>query len=324
MKREMKKAILSAAVLLAGCSPRVVSEMYTTDYAPQAPDSVRVFLPDEPLPVGTTAIGTVKVKDTGFTTRGGSYAEVLRLAVGETARRGGDALLITEHRAPDLASTIHRLRGTMLHTGQPVDSDMAAQSQKSLVARESDIAEERKQQTQTEWSERFENQPRDFVRMDVGPAWVTSEVLVGEHTYKNRVGLNVLASYAHLWKWGFGLGLHYMHNKTSFEGIDTRINYFGPSLEYVVPLKSFRFDMSMSIGYGRYTESYGSLSGSEGDVAFLSRLGLEYMLNKQVGLGLQYHVFTQHLDEPDGFQLEKDQFYGIRHLGIEIGLRYYF
>jgi hypothetical protein len=30
------------------------------------------------------------------------------------------------------------------------------------------------------------------------------------------------------------------------------------------------------------------------------------------------------LDEPDGIELDKNEFYGIRRVGIQAGLRYYF
>lgn len=77
------------ASILTGCAPRVISDMYTYEFAPLPPDSVQVFQVDEPVPAGSIAIGTVKVVDNGLLVKGG-YERVLRMTIGETARNGGN------------------------------------------------------------------------------------------------------------------------------------------------------------------------------------------------------------------------------------------
>ena len=104
----IKIIILCVSVaLLASCAPSVVTDMLTNEYTAVSKDSVRVFLPNERVPAKSLAIGTVKVVDKGFAV-GGSYERVLGMAVEAIAKNGGNGLVITEHRYPDMRSSIHR------------------------------------------------------------------------------------------------------------------------------------------------------------------------------------------------------------------------
>jgi hypothetical protein len=76
------------ASILTGCAPRVISDMYTYEFAPLPPDSVQVFQVDEPVPAGSIAIGTVKVVDNGLSVKGG-YERVLRDGTTVTERQRG-------------------------------------------------------------------------------------------------------------------------------------------------------------------------------------------------------------------------------------------
>ena len=112
----MKKYLFALSVLalvLTSCNPRVVTEMLTNEWPATTPDSVYVFDKTDVVPSESQEIGKVKVVDTGFTTNG-SYNTVMQLAINATAEKGGNGLVITEHRWPDLHSTIHRVWGTML------------------------------------------------------------------------------------------------------------------------------------------------------------------------------------------------------------------
>ena len=160
------------AVLLAGCSPRVVSEMFSDDYAPVSPDSVKVFPLGEKVPPHSLAIGKVKVVDNGFSSKG-DYPQVLRLAVEETAKHGGNGLVIEEHRMPDMVSTIHRVWGTMLRMDQTV-SDSVAGASFDLALR-SDEPYQEYQEAKQRAEELQKNLPRRVVKVNYGPSWLTSK-----------------------------------------------------------------------------------------------------------------------------------------------------
>lgn len=80
MKKIKIVVLCMAALLMTSCAPRVVMDMYTSEFAALSPDSVRVFLMNERVPEQTLAIGTVKVVDGGLAAKG-SFEQVLDLAV---------------------------------------------------------------------------------------------------------------------------------------------------------------------------------------------------------------------------------------------------
>ena len=60
------------------------------------------------------AIGTLKIRDTGFTTIGGSLDAVIAQAKREARERGADAIQITRVFEPDSVSTIYRIDACLL------------------------------------------------------------------------------------------------------------------------------------------------------------------------------------------------------------------
>ena len=325
--KKIKIVFLSmAALLMASCAPRVVTDMYTSEYAALSPDSVRVFLMNERVPEQTLAIGTVKVVDGGLAAKG-SFKQVLDLAVKATAKNGGNGLVITEHRQPDLRSTIHRIWGTMLRMPETEsDTSVVKGSLYHALAQPAD-----NQYVQTyqspyeEIKKRNENAPRNILRFSVGPSWLISDFQVGERVYKSKCGVDVAVDYDHVWTSGLGIGVNYLHNYTSFEeGFDQRLDYIGPSLVLALPSDKWRWDMALGFGYCRYSESVGNLSVSESHIAPLMRMGLEYKVSDQIALGAQMNMITVRLDKPEGFELKDNEFYGIKRFGIQVGMRYYF
>lgn len=308
------------ACLLTGCAPRVVSDMYTYEFAPLPPDSVQVFQADEPVPSGSIAIGTVKVVDNGLSV-GGGYERVLRMAIGETARNGGNGLVVTEHRVPDMRSTIHRVWGTMLRMDRAAaDTAVRASVERALAG---SVNDSNKQYGNV--SLRKEKNPENVFRVSIGPSWLLSRYVTGFHEYKSKCGFEVTADYEHLWKWGIGIGVNYLHSYTMFdEDLALRLNYVGPSLAmgYMLGAK-WRIGAGIGVGYGWRRETAAWESYTEGNVAVLLRMSLEYMPVRDFGLGLQMNTMTLRLDKPDNFRLKENEFYGIRSLGIMAALHFY-
>jgi hypothetical protein len=209
---------------LTGCAPKVVSDMYTYEFAPQPADSVQASLPDEP-----------------------------------------------------------------------------------------------------EFKNKQDDRPENVLRVAVGPSWLVSKFETYRRIYKKKDGLDITADYAHVWKSGFGVGVNYLHNYTSFdEGFDTRVNYVGPCADFVYDDGTWRWGAGIGIGYGCYTESAGSLSHTENNLATLIRLNAEYMASKNFGIGLQANMFTMRMKKPEDFELKENEVSGIQRMGIQLSLNYYF
>ena len=315
-----------AASVLASCSPRVVTDIFAGEYPPVSRDSVRVFSIGEELPDKTLTIGTVKVVDNGLSVKG-SYERVLNMAVDATADKGGNGLVLTEHRVPDGHSTIHRVWGNILRLPQSIADTLAGHTAaRALTKTDEDYDGYMSyKMARQRFTERYEQAPRNIVRLNVGPSWMISKYELGNKVYKSKIGIDVTVDYDHVWKSGLGIGVNYLHNYTSLdEGISLRLNYIGPSFVVALPLRKSRWDIAVGFGYCQYSESMGSLSYSESHVAPLMRIGYEYKLGQNIALGLQTNLISMKLDEPDGIELDKNEFYGIRRVGIQAGLRYYF
>lgn len=324
--KKIKIVFLSmAALLMASCAPRVVTDMYTSEYAALSPDSVRVFLMNEKVPEQTLAIGTVKVVDRLSLV--GSFEQVLGMAVKATAKNGGNGLVITKHLIPDNRSNIHRIWGTMLRMPE-TESDTSVVKgalDRALAQPANNQYMESYQPLYESLKEMNKNAPRNILRFSVGPSWLISDFQVGKRVYKSKCGVDVSVDYDHVWTSGLGLGVNYLHNYTSFEeGFDQRLDYIGPSLVLALPSDKWRWDMALGFGYCRYSESVGNLSVSESHVAPLMRMGLEYKVSDQIALGAQMNMITVKLDKPEGFELKDNEFYGIKRFGIQVGMRYYF
>ena len=344
----MKKHLFTTfiiATLLTGCAPKVVTDMLTNEWPATSPDSVYLFNTHDTLPAGSQTIGKVKVVDNGFSVKG-TFDRVLQLAINATAEKGGNGLQITEHRWPDIRSSIHRVWGNILRVPESAMIKQEEPEKKEYSVLENLLPpdeyedymryREAKQQYEYEMKEYAkqvrkaeeirEQMPRNIFRLSVGPTLMTSKYQVDNHIYKSRAGIDILFDYDHIWKSGFGFGINYKHNYTSFdEGIKTRVDYIGPSFVIAPQIsKTCRYDVALGFGYGRYKESYGGLSYSEGRFAAMMRIGLEWRIARQLALGPQINMFTMTMKKPEGLELDKNDTYGIQHMGLQVGLRYYF
>ncbi|SFW45045.1 Outer membrane protein beta-barrel domain-containing protein [Prevotellaceae bacterium HUN156] len=321
-----------ATAALVGCStlPKVTAE--TSEKLPsRSADSVMVYGEDKTMPEEARAIGRVKVTDGGMTaTYKCLFPNVIALAVKKTAECGGNALQIDRHKNPDLASSCHRIWATMY----VLPDSMIKISSKTAL-------QELEERNDAEILARVKGQkllyeptykgPQNIFKAGVGPAWIISDVETAGRIYKSKSGSVLTADYQHIWKSGFGVGLNYMCFDASFdEGFDMKIHYIGPSVLYSYMLNdNWRLEASFGIGYANYSESVTTIeykySESHSYIGALSQLGVEYMLSKKVGLGLQVDIFTMRMNEPEGgkYSTEKYDFYGMRRFDTSLGLRFY-
>ena len=100
--------------ILIGCSPKITSS-FTSYHTPLAKDAeVLVLEIDVPMPENAEVLGQIKIGDTGFTTKNSNYAAVLNIAKDEARKAGGNVVKITDHKSPDMLSSMHRIKADIL------------------------------------------------------------------------------------------------------------------------------------------------------------------------------------------------------------------
>ena len=328
MKRHLFNLILVAgAIIFMGCqtAPKVIAEL--TDYYPaRQADSVMVFEQGDQVPAEAKVIGTVKVTDGGMTpTYNCLYGNMLSLAVKKTAESGGNALRIDQHKEPSVwTSSCHRIWGSMLLLPDSlVNVDAVSAIQKAELNNDTELANMTREHISR--YERTINNPKNIFNANFGYGIVTSKIVTDRREYKNKGGFSADLFYQHFWTLlGVGADFNYFH--TSFdEDYDMDLLYIGPSGALGLKLgEKWRFDITLSLGYGNYKESKWGLSYSEGGFAAKSGMNLEYMCTKSIGIGIRINAFSMALNKPDGFKIDKNDFYGIRRTDILGGLRFYF
>lgn len=321
-------------LLLSGCAPKVVVDMFTAEFQPVAADSVRVLRMYQQVPPNTLAIGDVKVVDNGLSV--GTFERVMKMAVEATAQHGGNGLVVTQVKEPDRRSTIHRVWGTMLHIPEEGLAWMERQKTDSTVWKRQAEAEMRRyeeairhREEQQMMAQRADSvrraAPRNRIRVGVGPSWMVSKYQIGNRTYKSRAGIDFQADYEHIWSSGFIFRINYLHNNTNFdEGVKTSINYVGPCFVIEMGVEHLRAEIGIGLGYAAYTEKYMGHSVTESRLAGLMHIAMEWKVARHLAIGLNTNMFTMGMKKPDGMELEKGEFYGIRHIGLQGGLRFYF
>ena len=319
--------VFLGAFLLTGCqsAPRVIAEL-TEHHPARHADSVMVYELGDSVPAEAKVIGTVRVTDGGITpTYRCLYSNMLSLAVKKTAESGGNALRIDQHKEPSVwTSTCHRIWGSMLLLPDSlVNIDAVSVIQKLELNKDTELANMTREQISR--FERASNNPKNIFSANFGYGIITSEIVTDRHIYKTKGGFTADLSYQHFWNL-FGVGADFNYFHTSFEeGFDVDLLYIGPNVGFGLKLgEKFRFDITLSLGYGNYKKSKWGLSYSEGGFAAKSGINLEYMCSKNIGIGIKAGAFSMGLKEPDGYKVDKNEFYGIRRTDLLGGLRFYF
>ena len=105
--------ILFLLIVFGSCSPRVATKI-SKSYEPlDYRQEVVVFGLREEAPGASEELGTVKLGDSGFSTKC-SYEVVIDQAKLAARNVGGNAIKITKHKQPDLWSTCHRITAKIL------------------------------------------------------------------------------------------------------------------------------------------------------------------------------------------------------------------
>ena len=174
------------------------------------------------------------------------------------------------------------------------------------------------------------DQPHDVFKVSVGPAMMFSKMYVGVPavTYNRRWGFDVMGDLQHIWSKGWGIGVNYAFNHTSFGQEGFSLHYVGPSAVYARRLVGgLGFDVSLGLGYGRFVEEthyikYRSALARDG-FGSMVQAGLEYLITENLGVGIEANLLTV-LCKQNDIQLPNDEQFGVRRFNLLAGLRIYF
>lgn len=268
----------------------------------------------EAIPNSAEPIGRVAVVDAGATSKC-KYDQVLRIAREETAKVGGNGLAITEHELPSFwGSTCHQIAGTMLRMGDRTVDLQAPNPVAEAILINKEAREERMRKHQA---------PTNTVSLNIGYGYIYSSIYTPSQTYKGKSGLDWKLEYNWVHRSGMGFGLQY----SGFRAIFPEEGYM--ALIYIAPsfigrtkcADAWILRYGVGIGYFGYVDLlYETLSGVGCDVS----LGVEYMVSKHVGLGIDLQSVYGSLPEQDGVKLAKDEHSGISRINIQGGVRIYF
>lgn len=301
-------------VLLTACSPHVTTEVIKS-YSPVAiADSVCVYEPGDSIPNSAEPIGSVSVTDAGTTTKC-KYDQVVRIAREETAKIGGNAFAITEHKEPAVwGSSCHQISGTMLRISDWTIDAQGSNPVADAIEAKHMVLEEQMKKRQA---------PAHTIGMDVGIGRVYSKIYTPFRTYSGKSGVDWKLEYNRVYRNGLGFGLQYSGFRANFsEGGYMLLTYIAPSFIGRVKLSdAWILKYGVGIGYFGYNDSGEStLSGVGIDV----NVGVEYMIGKHVGLGIEAQSLSSYLPEQAEVALGEDEHSGISRINIKGGIRFYF
>lgn len=113
MKLKYYFLLVSSYILLYGCSPAISSSI-KKDYA-ALPFNTKIIVLEltETIPKNAEVIGTLKIRDSGFSTKC-NREMALETAKLEAKRVGGNAIKITDEKKPNFWRSCHLLDATIL------------------------------------------------------------------------------------------------------------------------------------------------------------------------------------------------------------------
>lgn len=317
----------SAAVLLllaAGCAPKVLTRVQQS-YPAAAPDApVTVFGVRELVPDTALLLGSVVVKDTGFSTNC-TYEQVIRLASNATRKVGGNALHLVYHHEPSLlGGTCHRIGGEMLYI--PSLDSMLRSTDEFPAPRIAPIP--------ARLLRPAAKVHRTTLHVTPGYGFIASkmEVLHGI-TGNFKKGFHLDAGIDRVSRAGLGGGIRYagLFTEGAYEHNPylMRVHYIGPEFILRPTTRSGKwgFHFAAGFGYGRYTEQWKSESEGIDGFGYHISLGAEYRITPHIGVGIQtssYAIRFKAMDELVGQIYNEKTKGGIQVVSVNGGLRFYF
>lgn len=162
------------------------------------------------------------------------------------------------------------------------------------------------------------------IKTDYNFGWFISKFIdKNGNGHRGLFGLGLSLSYEHVFKSGYGFGIHGILEKKGAEEIIS--GYIGPSFVFARSVNSWTYSYSIGLGYGRYgidSRRYNHEDRS-GLGSFVQIEG-ERRLTKWLGIGAGFRVLNITVTPPDGFNGKLGERYGTGSLRFTIGPRFYF
>lgn len=321
MKTIEKLLFVFTLFVLTSCAPKVITDVVKTYPVTTTPEKVRLYEMDDTVPNSAEVIGTVSVVDNGASTKC-KYDQVVALAKKETAKYGGNALSLTDHKKPSiLGSSCHQIAGMMLYLG---DSAMVINDHQPNFFQEArEIRQEK---------ERRMRPSAHTIYANIGYAWITSKFYLPTGASGNpKNGLDWQIGYEWVSKTGIGCGLMYSGYSSSYDISNNKINV---GLTYIAPQfilkqklsEKWQFREAFGFGYFGYRESLKDESVSLSRFGLNFALGAEYVLSEHVGIGANIGYIGGRLPEQENtsYNQSDDEKAGIFRLTLDAGIRFYF
>lgn len=321
MKTIKNLVLMFTLFTLTSCAPKVITDIVKTYPVTTTPENVRLFGLNDTVPNSAEVIGKVAVVDNGASTNC-KYDQVLALAKKETAKNGGNALALTDHKEPSFwGSSCHQIAGMMLNLNDTVINHITDGQPNSFL----EAKEIRKEQ------ERRMRPTAHTIYANIGYAWITSKYyLPSGASGSPKNGLDWQIGYEWVSKSGFGCGLLYSGYRSSYDMSNNKINV---GLNYIAPQFVLKQKVSekwqlrevFGLGYFGYKESLEGISASVSGLGFNFALGAEYLLSNHVGIGANIGYIGASLpDQENSYNKSDDEKTGIFRLAFDAGIRFYF
>lgn len=317
MKTTNLLLILLLPIFLGSCAPKVITRIERS-YSPRVtPEKVHLYEVGQTVPESAELIGNVKVVDSGASTKC-NYDQVVSLAKQETAKAGGNALALTDHRKPSiLGSSCHQIAGDMLWIGDTTNFEMGVTPALSVSARDENAVVEKPS---------FQH---NTFFVSIGYAFLTSKFYLPQGASGHpRNGMDWQLGYDWVSRSGFGAGLMYSGYKSSYTYSNVDLNvgltYIAPQFVMKQKVGRWGIEEKFGLGYFSYRESTKGISASLSGLGYNFLIGAEYYVSDHVGIGANFGYVGGSLPKQDDIVYQDGEHSGIFRLHLDVGVRFHF
>lgn len=309
--------ILLLPVCLGSCAPKVITHIERS-YSPRvAAEEVLLYGVGQTVPESAELIGTVKVVDSGASTKC-NYDQVVALAKQTTSKSGGNALALTDHREPSLlGSSCHQIAGNMLWIDDATNLEAEIAPLVSPSGRDNNAGVSKSS---------FHH---STIYANIGYAFMTNKFYLPNGASGHpRKGMDWQVGYDWVSRSGFGAGLMYSGYKSSYSysyvDVNVGLAYIAPQFVMKQKVGRWGIEEKFGIGYFKYRESAKGVSESLSGFGYNFLVGAEYYLSDHIGIGANLGYIGSSLPKQDNIDYKDGEHSGIFRLHLDAGIRFHF
>lgn len=312
--------ILLLPLCLGSCAPKVITDLVKSYPSRVTADEVRLYGVGHSVPELAEFIGNVKVVDGGASTKC-NYDQVVALAKQETAKKGGNALALTDHRKPSLlGSSCHQIAGNMLWIGDTVNVTGEETYSVPVPINSENMSHAETSKSPFQHSTFYAN---------IGYAFMTNKFYLPKGASGHpRKGMDWQVGYDWVSRSGFGAGLMYSGYKSSYSYSHVDVNvglaYIAPQFVMKQKVGRWGIEEKFGIGYFKYRESAKGVSESLSGFGYNFLIGAEYYLSDHIGIGANLGYIGSSLPKQDNIDYKDGEHSGIFRLHLDAGIRFHF